>query len=126
MEVHESYPPSAIPWAADKEVLAVLDADGRADASRDPRLPLELVRKIYQGMLRTRLIDLRLTKLQRQGRIGFHVGAEGEEAAIIASAAAMRAQEGCFPATARRAPRSTAATRCRPTWTTCTATRTTW
>jgi 2-oxoisovalerate dehydrogenase E1 component alpha subunit len=97
MEVHESYPPSAIPWAADKEVLAVLDVDGRADASRDPRLPLELVRKIYQGMLRTRLIDIRLTKLQRQGRIGFHVGAEGEEAAIIASAAAMRAQDWLFP-----------------------------
>jgi 2-oxoisovalerate dehydrogenase E1 component alpha subunit len=97
MEVHESYPPSAIPWAADKEVLAVLDADGRADASRDPRLPLELVRKIYQGMLRTRLIDVRLTKLQRQGRIGFHVGSEGEEAAIIASAAAMRPQDWLFP-----------------------------
>jgi pyruvate dehydrogenase E1 component alpha subunit len=97
MEVHESYPPSAIPWAADREVLAVLDADGRADPSRDPRLPLELVRKIYQGMLRTRLIDLRLTKLQRQGRIGFHVGAEGEEAAIIASAAAMRDQDWLFP-----------------------------
>jgi len=97
MEVHESYPPSAIPWAADREVLAVLDADGRADPSRDPRLPLELVRKIYQGMLRTRLIDVRLTKLQRQGRIGFHVGAEGEEAAIIASAAAMRDQDWLFP-----------------------------
>jgi 2-oxoisovalerate dehydrogenase E1 component alpha subunit len=97
MEVHESYPPSAIPWAADKEVLAVLDADGRADPSRDPRLALELVRKIYQGMLRTRLIDVRLTKLQRQGRIGFHVGSEGEEAAIIASAAAMRDQDWLFP-----------------------------
>jgi 2-oxoisovalerate dehydrogenase E1 component alpha subunit len=97
MDVHESYPPSALPWAADKEVLAVLDVDGRADASRDPRLPLELVRTIYKAMLRTRLIDVRLTKLQRQGRIGFHVGAEGEEAAIIASAAAMREQDWLFP-----------------------------
>jgi 2-oxoisovalerate dehydrogenase E1 component alpha subunit len=97
MEVHESYPPSAIPWAADKEVVAVLDLEGRADPSRDPRLDLALARKIYEGMLRTRLIDVRLTKLQRQGRIGFHVGAEGEEAAIIASAAAMRAQDWLFP-----------------------------
>jgi 2-oxoisovalerate dehydrogenase E1 component alpha subunit len=96
MEVHESYPPSAIPWA-DKEVLAVLDEGGRADPSRDPRLPLPLVRNIYMGMLRTRLIDLRLTKLQRQGRIGFHVGAEGEEAAVVASAAALRAQDWLFP-----------------------------
>ena len=97
MEVHESYPPSAIPWAADKEVVAVLDLEGRADPSRDPRLELALARKIYEGMLRARLIDVRLTKLQRQGRIGFHVGAEGEEAAIIASAAAMRAQDWLFP-----------------------------
>jgi pyruvate dehydrogenase E1 component alpha subunit len=97
MEVHESYPPSAIPWAADKEVLAVLDDQGRAEPSRDPRLSVAFVRKIYEGMLRTRLIDVRLTKLQRQGRIGFHVGAEGEEAAIVASAAGMRAQDWLFP-----------------------------
>jgi 2-oxoisovalerate dehydrogenase E1 component alpha subunit len=97
MEVHESYPPSAIPWAADKEVVRVLDLDGRADASRDPRLDLALVRRIYEGMLRTHLIDLRLTKLQRQGRIGFHVGAEGEEAAIVASAAAMHENDYLFP-----------------------------
>jgi pyruvate dehydrogenase E1 component alpha subunit len=97
MEVHESYPPSAIPWAADREVLSVLDDQGRAEPSRDPRLDVAFVRKIYEGMLRTRLIDVRLTKLQRQGRIGFHVGAEGEEAAIVASAAAMRAQDWLFP-----------------------------
>jgi pyruvate dehydrogenase E1 component alpha subunit len=97
MDVLESYPPSALPWAADKEVVVVLDLEGRADPSHDPRLSLELARKLYEGMLRTRLIDLRLTKLQRQGRIGFHVGAEGEEAAIVASAAAMRAQDWLFP-----------------------------
>lgn len=97
MEVHESYPPSALPWAADKEVVAVLDAEGRADPGRDPRLPIDLLRGIYQGMVRARIIDLRLTKLQRQGRIGFHVGAEGEEAAIVASAAAMRPQDWLFP-----------------------------
>jgi pyruvate dehydrogenase E1 component alpha subunit len=97
MEVHQSFPPSALPWAADQEVRSVLDLDGRADPSRDPRLPVELVKRIYEGMLRTHLIDLRLTKLQRQGRIGFHVGAEGEEAAIVASAAAMREQDWLFP-----------------------------
>jgi 2-oxoisovalerate dehydrogenase E1 component alpha subunit len=97
MEVLESYPPSALPWASDKEVVVVLDAEGHADPSHDPRISLELARQIYAGMLRTRLIDVRLTKLQRQGRIGFHVGAEGEEAAIVASAAAMRPQDWLFP-----------------------------
>jgi 2-oxoisovalerate dehydrogenase E1 component alpha subunit len=78
-------------------VLTVLDLEGRADPSRDPRIEPALARKIYEGMLRTHLIDLRLTKLQRQGRVGFHVGAEGEEAAIVASAAAMRPQDWLFP-----------------------------
>lgn len=97
MEVHQSYPPSVLPWAADQEVVAVLDLDGRADPAHDPRLDLALVTRIYRAMARTRLIDLRLTKLQRQGRVGFHVGAEGEEAAIVASAAAMRDTDWLFP-----------------------------
>ena len=97
MEVHQSYPPSVLPWAADQEVITVLDLEGRADPTHDPRLDLALVTRIYRGMARTRMIDLRLTKLQRQGRIGFHVGAEGEEAAIVASAAAMRDTDWLFP-----------------------------
>jgi 2-oxoisovalerate dehydrogenase E1 component alpha subunit len=97
MEVHQSYPPSILPWAADQEVVTVLDLEGKADPAHDPRLDLALVTRMYRAMARTRSIDLRLTKLQRQGRIGFHVGAEGEEAAIVASAAAMRDTDWLFP-----------------------------
>lgn len=96
MDVQQSYPPSAVEGTS-KEVLAVLDLEGRADPSCDPRLSLDEARRIYEGMVRTRFIDQRLTRLQRQGRIGFHVGAEGEEAAIVASAAAMRPQDWLFP-----------------------------
>lgn len=97
MDVHQSHPPSAIPGGATGEVVSVLDAEGRADAAVDPKLDVALVRRMYQAMVRTRLIDDRLTKLQRQGRVGFHVGSLGEEAAIIASAAAMRPQDWLFP-----------------------------
>ena len=104
----------------------MLDLEGRADPSRDPRLDRRSCARIYEGMLRTRLIDERLTKLQRQGRIGFHVGAEGEEAAILASAAAMREQDWIFPCYrefgAALLPRLPAAD---ATSTTCSATRTT-
>jgi 2-oxoisovalerate dehydrogenase E1 component alpha subunit len=48
-------------------------------------------------MVETRLLDERLTALQRQGRVGFHVGCLGEEAAILGSAFAMRPQDWIFP-----------------------------
>jgi 2-oxoisovalerate dehydrogenase E1 component alpha subunit len=78
-------------------VERVLGADGRADPKTDPRLEVELVRKIYEAMMRTRLVDERMMMLQRQGRVGFHVGCRGEEACIVASAAALRDQDWIFP-----------------------------
>lgn len=78
-------------------VVRILSAEGRVDPKLDPQLPLPLMVDVYEHMVRTRFIDRRLTKLQRQGRIGFHVGAEGEEAAIVASTAALREQDWVFP-----------------------------
>ena len=97
MQVREAKAPAAIQWIANKEPFRVLDLEGHADPARDPGLAPELLQRIYVGMLRTRLVDDRLTRLQRQGRIGFHVGSLGEEAAIVAPAAAMREQDWLFP-----------------------------
>ncbi len=93
----ETKPGSIPPGTASKKIVGVLDFDGRADPETDPKLDLATARRIYEAMLRTRAIDARLMRLQRQGRIGFHVGCEGEEAAILASAAAMRDQDWLFP-----------------------------
>jgi pyruvate dehydrogenase E1 component alpha subunit len=79
------------------EMQPVLGPDGRADPAQDPRLDVSLVVRIYEAMLRTRLLDDRMLALQRQGRVSFHVGCRGEEAAVIASAAAMRDQDWIFP-----------------------------
>jgi pyruvate dehydrogenase E1 component alpha subunit len=78
-------------------VERVLGPDGRADPAQDPRLDVKLVMRIYQCMLRARLIDERMLGLQRQGRVGFHVGFRGEEAAVIASTAALRDRDWIFP-----------------------------
>jgi len=78
-------------------VERVLGPDGHADPTQDPGLNTEQVVRIYEAMLRTRLIDDRMMMLQRQGRIGFHVGCRGEEACIVAAAAAMRDQDWIFP-----------------------------
>src|SRR4051812_41460868 len=85
------------PGAPSRKVVSVLDFDGRADADTDPHLDHAAARRIYEAMSLIRLVDARLMKLQRQGRIAFHVGAEGEEAAIIASTAALRDQDWIFP-----------------------------
>lgn len=66
--------------------------DARVDG-----IEARLLVKVMREMLRTRFVDQRLEKLQRQGRIGFHVGAYGEEATIIASAAALEADDWIAP-----------------------------
>jgi pyruvate dehydrogenase E1 component alpha subunit len=45
----------------------------------------------------TRQLDERFIALQRQGRIGFHVGSLGEEATIIGAAFALRDKDWIFP-----------------------------
>ncbi len=82
---------------ADPSVIRVLREDGSLDPTNDPRLSLDEVVSLYRAMVRTRLLDERLTAIQRQGRIGFHIGSLGEEAAILGSAYALRPNDWLFP-----------------------------
>lgn len=78
-------------------VLRVLRDDLSLDPALDPGLSLEEVQHIYRYLRLTRLLDVRLTALQRQGRVGFHVGSLGEEAAIVGAAYALRESDWVFP-----------------------------
>jgi 2-oxoisovalerate dehydrogenase E1 component alpha subunit len=77
------------------DVLRILGDDGTVPD--EYALTDADVRTLYRAMVETRFLDERLTALQRQGRIGFHVGSLGEEGAIIGSAFAMRPQDWLFP-----------------------------
>jgi 2-oxoisovalerate dehydrogenase E1 component alpha subunit len=79
------------------DVVKVLRDDGTLDPAFDPHLREDEVLALYRAMLRTRMLDDRLTAIQRQGRIGFHIGSLGEEAAILGSAWALRQQDWLFP-----------------------------
>lgn len=81
----------------DDDLMSVLRPDGTAATQNDPGLEPRLLRAIYTAMLQNRLLDERMTMLQRQGRIGFYIGSIGEEASIIGSVAAMRAEDWIFP-----------------------------
>jgi len=78
-------------------VIRVLRDDGTLDPELDPHLSLDEVEHIYRYLRLTRTLDRRLTALQRQGRVGFHVGSLGEEAAIVGSAYALRDSDWVFP-----------------------------
>src|SRR6187549_679324 len=79
------------------DVVKVIRDDGTLDPVHDPKLEPERIVELYGWMVRTRIIDERLVTLQRQGRIGFHIGSLGEEATILGSAAAARKQDWIFP-----------------------------
>jgi 2-oxoisovalerate dehydrogenase E1 component alpha subunit len=79
------------------DVVKVLRADGTLDPTTDPRVAPADVLRLYTAMVRVRLIDERLTALQRQGRVGVHTGSLGEEASILGSAFAMREKDWIFP-----------------------------
>jgi pyruvate dehydrogenase E1 component alpha subunit len=83
--------------AAGPEVVRVLREDGTLDPALDPGLSTDEVVLLHRAMRRTRLLDERLTALQRQGRIGFHIGSLGEEASILGSAYALRRNDWLFP-----------------------------
>ena len=77
-------------------VQRVLRDDGSADLSRVALLDGEVLR-LHRLMLLSRELDERMVALQRQGRIGFYVGAVGEEATVIGTAAGMEERDWLFP-----------------------------
>jgi len=78
-------------------VVSVMRDDGSLDPAHDPGLSDDDVKSLYRYLVQTRQLDERFVQLQRQGRIGFHVGSLGEEAAILGSAWAMRKNDWLFP-----------------------------
>ena len=89
--------PPAQDLAEEKDVLKAMRDDGSVDPAHDPKITDDLAVALYRHLILTRTLDERLVTLQRQGRIGFHIGSLGEEAAILGSAAAMREGDWIFP-----------------------------
>jgi 2-oxoisovalerate dehydrogenase E1 component alpha subunit len=85
------------PSSQSAEIISALRPDGTLAPEHDPGLSDQEVDYLYRQMVTTRQMDERLVQLQRQGRIGFHVGSQGEEASILGSAFAMARQDFLFP-----------------------------
>jgi pyruvate dehydrogenase E1 component alpha subunit len=78
-----------------RDLVRILDADGRERAESE--LSMERRVALYESMVRSRRLDERLERLQRQGRIGFHIGSQGEEAAVIGVAEALHREDWIAP-----------------------------
>jgi 2-oxoisovalerate dehydrogenase E1 component alpha subunit len=73
----------AVPKAED--IRRVLDDEGNVvPGAQVPAIPEEDLRLIYKNMLQVRVMDDRMMRLQRQGRLGFYMMSIGEEATHMA------------------------------------------
>jgi pyruvate dehydrogenase E1 component alpha subunit len=75
----------------------IMDKEGNVDEGLNPKLPKELLVKMYVAMLVTRMFDDKALKLQRQGRIYTYPPSLGQEAAQIGSIAALNEEDWFFP-----------------------------
>jgi 2-oxoisovalerate dehydrogenase E1 component alpha subunit len=79
-------------------LVRVLSDDGaRAAGEWQPQLEPAMLRRGLEMMLRVRIMDDRLIKVQRQGRLSFYLLTLGEEAVAVASALAYAPEDLLFP-----------------------------
>jgi 2-oxoisovalerate dehydrogenase E1 component alpha subunit len=67
------------------ETRRILDEDGNVlPGVQAPSIPDADLKKLYETMLAVRIMDERMLRLQRQGRLGFYMTSTGEEATHLA------------------------------------------
>jgi pyruvate dehydrogenase E1 component alpha subunit len=78
--------------------LRFLDEEGRLEDGAVPPLDDARVRELYVHMVRARIFDDRMLKLQRQGRIGTFAPCFGQEACQVGAMAALTKEDWFVPA----------------------------
>jgi pyruvate dehydrogenase E1 component alpha subunit len=79
------------------EYMQILDKDGNVDAGLEPKLPKEMLDRMYRLMVLARLWDRKCIALQRTGRMYTYPPLEGQEAVPVASALAAAPADWLFP-----------------------------
>jgi 2-oxoisovalerate dehydrogenase E1 component alpha subunit len=80
------------------EIYSILADDGSVKpGAHAPAIPDEDCLKLYRGLLQVRLVDDRMMKLQRQGRLGFYMLSMGEEATHLGGAYPLGPNDWVFP-----------------------------
>ncbi len=79
------------------EYVQVLDQNGDIDLNQSPNLPEPKVKELYHLMTLVRVMDEKLFKLQRSGKIGTYAEVKGEEASEVGSAFALEKEDWMCP-----------------------------
>lgn len=79
------------------QIIRVLDDDGNAKGPWAENLPDDLLKNGLRAMMRTRALDDRMIKMQRQGKTSFYMKSTGEEAIGTAFQMALRPGDMNFP-----------------------------
>jgi len=78
-------------------LIRVLDDEGEAKGEWDPNLDASELVKGLEMMMRLRIFDDRMIKMQRTGKLSFYMRSFGEEAVAIAQTMALEEQDWIFP-----------------------------
>ncbi len=79
-------------------MLQIIDNEGNYRRELEPAIPEELLLRMYRTMATVRKFEEISMGLQRQGRIGFYIGAAGQEACSVGSTAVLKKEDWIFPA----------------------------
>jgi pyruvate dehydrogenase E1 component alpha subunit len=78
-------------------IYRIIDPGGNIAAEKEPDLPREFLITMYVSMIRTRILDSWLLRLQRMGKVALHAPNIGEEAVGVGSALALERDDWIFP-----------------------------
>jgi pyruvate dehydrogenase E1 component alpha subunit len=79
------------------ESMQILDKDGNVDAALEPKLPKEMLDKIYRLLVLGRVWDKKSLALQRTGRMYTYPPLEGQEAISVGVTLAASPEDWLFP-----------------------------
>ncbi len=82
----------------EKEIFQILDNEGNFERRLEPDIPKQRLLQMYRVMSTVRMFENISMGLQRQGRIGFYIGAGGQEACSVGATATLSDDDWIFPA----------------------------
>jgi 2-oxoisovalerate dehydrogenase E1 component alpha subunit len=78
-------------------LVRVLDDEGKASGPWNPDLSPDELRTGLEHMVRMRIFDDRMMKMQRTGKLSFYMRSLGEECVAVAQTMALETQDWIFP-----------------------------